>query len=141
MCLPFPSLLISTSRPFINCIQDSPYPAFASTSNFNLHLNFNRAARKGNPEVVRMLVQRNAPLNVQNADGDTPLHWACKASKTAVIKVHPPTSPHPQRIDTQTRKPSSLNAHRPDHYQTRQTTLVSPCSSTPLSPLPCVLRC
>jgi hypothetical protein len=74
-----------------------------------------------------MLVQRNAPLNVQNVDGDTPLHWACKASKTAVIKVRDDSMTTHPRSTTTTTTTSADEANR--RYWYPPSACSSPCQA------------
>lgn len=48
-----------------------------------LHL----AASKGDIDMVKLLLQHKAPIDAQNRDGLTPLHYACKAKKENVRMV------------------------------------------------------
>lgn len=65
------------------------------------------AAKKGHSEVVKMLLQQRAQVNVQAGalQDETPLHYACKYGRASVVQILLASRANPQAVTTQGRTP------------------------------------
>ena len=52
------------------------------TSTAGRHL---QAAANGHTEIVKLLVESGAPATAKNAEGSTPLHWACLNGHVEIV--------------------------------------------------------
>ena len=51
------------------------------------HTPLHEAAKHGSTDVIRVLIERGADINVLAENGDTPLHLAVTWEKTSAVKV------------------------------------------------------